>query len=248
MLSKDHPPPHVPAGRPAHLRSPVGLSRAVIALLAVVVAADLYSLWAGTVMRGVMDDLISGDYGAGIEREADRADTLYAASGFLQTGALLATCVVFLVWFHRVRVNAEVFEPFIHRKTRGWAVGGWFVPVANLWFPRRIALDIWDASGPRSVALDRSMTLDPRAGAVPHRLLNAWWTLWVVNLLAGRWSTQSYWRAEEPHEIRDAVGNLMFSDVVDIASAVLAMVFVHRLTRLQDDKARSGPPRDPALP
>ncbi|MVO85355.1 DUF4328 domain-containing protein [Streptomyces sp. p1417] len=34
--------------------------------------------------------------------------------------ALVANGVVFLVWFHRVRVNAEVFEPCVHRKGRGW--------------------------------------------------------------------------------------------------------------------------------
>ncbi|MEU6989793.1 DUF4328 domain-containing protein [Streptomyces sp. NPDC046465] len=241
MLSQELPPHHlVPAGPPAWLRSPVGLSRAVMALLGVVIAADLYSLWVGTVMREVMADLLAGSYGAGVQQDAERADSLYAASGFLQTGALIATCVGFLVWFHRVRVNAEVFAPHQHRKARGWTVGAWFVPVVNLWFPRRIALDIWDASI-RDASI-RDASGDPAsAGSTSHRLLNTWWTLWVANLLAGRWSTQSYWRAEEPDEIKAAVGNLMFSDVLDIASAVLALVFVHRLTRLQDHKARSGP-------
>ncbi|MFD4634296.1 DUF4328 domain-containing protein [Streptomyces sp. NPDC058284] len=248
MNHPHHPPQqYAPAARPAWLRSPVGLSRAVMALLGVVIAADLYSLWAGTVMRNVMADLLAGEFGAGVARDAEHADTLYAVSGFLQTGALIATCAVFLVWFHRVRVNAEVFEPHIHRKTRGWTVGSWFVPVLNFWFPRRIAVDIWDASGDRSVALDRT-TLDPSAGGAPHRLVNAWWTLWVANLLAGRWSTQSYWRAEEPDEIKAAVGNLMFSDALDIAAAVLAILFVHRLTGMQDRKARSGPPRPQPLP
>ncbi|MHC8561992.1 DUF4328 domain-containing protein [Streptomyces albidoflavus] len=57
-----------------------------------------------------------------------------------------ASIVVFLVWFRRGRVNAEVFDPYGHTLRRGWAVGSWFVPFANLWLPRRVAVDTWRAS------------------------------------------------------------------------------------------------------
>ncbi|MER7345791.1 DUF4328 domain-containing protein [Streptomyces aurantiacus] len=233
------PSPGAPGGRPARLRSPVGLGWAVVVLLGLVILADLYALWAGTVQRGVMDDIIAGEYGAGIQRDLERADSLYDYSGIAQISALVATCAVFLVWFHRVRVNAEVFEPHIHHKTRGWTIGAWFVPVVNFWFPRRIALDIWDASSDRSVALDRTLTLDPTASRAPHPLLNAWWTVWVANLLIARVTYQVYVGAEEAEEIKSALTGVMFSDVLDIAAAVLAIVFVLRLTRMQDLKARS---------
>lgn len=239
------PPGHAMAdGRPAWLRSPVGLGRAAAVLLGVVIATDVYSLWAGTVMQDVLGKLVGGEYGADIEREAENADALYANTGIAQTAALLATCVVFLVWFHRVRVNAEVFEPHIHRKKRGWTVWGWFVPVVNFWFPRRIAVDIWDASAARAVPPHGVMPSDPAAERGSHRLVNVWWTLWVANLFAGRWATQSYMKAEEADEIKAAVTSMMFTDALDIAAAVCAIVFVLRLTRMQDTKARTGP--DPA--
>ncbi|MGW6056401.1 DUF4328 domain-containing protein [Streptomyces sp. NPDC055189] len=243
------PPPrpgYMSDGHPAWLRSPVALGRATVALLGVVIAADLYSLWAGSVVQGVMKDLLGADYGAGygsadLVREAERADTLYAVSSWLQTAALVATCVVFLCWFYRVRVNAEVFEPHIHSKTRGWTVGSWFVPIVNLWFPRRIALDIWDASGDRQVALDRTLTLGDASGRARHPLVNGWWTLWVAGILVGRWASMQYWEAEEAEEIDGAISALMLADVIDIAAAVLAILVVLRLTRMQDAKARSGP-------
>ncbi|MEU7579485.1 DUF4328 domain-containing protein [Streptomyces sp. NPDC041068] len=232
MQYQPFPPqqPYVPAGPPAWLRSPVGLSRAVMVLLGVAAVVDLYSLWAGIVMRDVTSDLISGTFGADVEQEAERADSLYAASGFLQVAALIATAVVFIVWFHRVRVNAEVFAPNEHQKKRGWAVWGWLVPIVNLWFPRRIALDIWNAS-------------DTRTNHDSPGILNAWWSLWVADLLVGRWASRTYMRAEEPEEIKSAVANMMIADVLDIVAAILAIVFVHRLTRMQDLKARSGPPQ-----
>ncbi|WP_447050088.1 DUF4328 domain-containing protein [Streptomyces rosealbus] len=239
-------------GLPAHLRSPVGLSRATTALLGVVVAADLYSLWAGTVVQGVMEELRSPrhafGYGTDLMRDAERADTLYAVSGWLQAAALVATCVVFLCWFHRVRVNAEVFEPHQHSKARGWTVGGWFVPVVNLWFPRRIALDIWDASVESPAAPDRPVRLGAATTRAAHPLINGWWTLWVASLFFGRWATSAYWEAEAADEVDAAISRMMFSDALDIAAAVLAILFVRRLTRMQDAKARAGAGAVPSGP
>ncbi|OEJ36639.1 DUF4328 domain-containing protein [Streptomyces agglomeratus] len=56
--------------------------------------------------------------------------------------------ISFLVWFHRVRRNAEVLAPGSHKYTRGFAVGAWIIPLAMWWLPRRITLDIHRAGGP----------------------------------------------------------------------------------------------------
>ncbi|MFC7512377.1 DUF4328 domain-containing protein [Streptomyces thermocarboxydus] len=42
--------------------------------------------------------------------------------------------------------NAEVFAPDVQRRTPGWAIGGWFVPFANLVIPRGIAMDVLRAA------------------------------------------------------------------------------------------------------
>ncbi|MCB5908251.1 DUF4328 domain-containing protein [Streptomyces pinistramenti] len=224
------PPPSsnwsVPRGPQAVLRSPVGLSKAVKMLLRLVVVADLYALWQGWQLYGLAGRII-GDFGSVTAQEIDRADTLYAASGKIQAVAMLATAVVFIVWFHRTRVNADVFAPEHHAKGRGWAIWGWIVPVVNLWFPRRIALDTWNASA--------------GANSPSRALVNWWWTLWIVDLIFGRLASTRYARAETPDEIRGALAGLMASDVFDIVAAVLAILFVRRLTHMQNEKALRGP-------
>ncbi|WP_258314704.1 DUF4328 domain-containing protein [Streptomyces sp. Act143] len=210
---------------PAWLQSPVGLGRAAVAGLGVVIATDLFAMAAGVFLYDVTDDLANG---ALLDGRAELADRLYSTAGIVQTVALLTTAVLFLCWFHRVRVNAEVFDPYGHGKKRGWAVWGWLVPVVNLWYPRRIALDIWNASSPWSA---------PR----PHGLVNTWWTFWIVSLLSGRAASTAYRKAESADEIRDAVGQLMFSDAVDVVAAALAVAVVLRLNRMQYAKALAGP-------
>ncbi|MEU1041773.1 DUF4328 domain-containing protein [Streptomyces sp. NPDC005907] len=213
---------------PAWLRSPVALGNATAALLGLVIATDLFALYADVTMRDVTGRLTDGVTGSGIERDADHADSLYLAAGVAQVAALLATAVVFLVWFRRARVNAEVFDPHGHRKGRGWAGWGWFVPVVNLWIPRRIMVDIWDASS-------------PWPGRAGHGLVNCWWTFWIVALFAKRGGSSAYRRADTAAELHRAVGQVMFADVVDVAAAALAVAVVLRLTRMQDLKARQGP-------
>ncbi|MFD9859423.1 DUF4328 domain-containing protein [Streptomyces alboflavus] len=238
LMPSAPPPPSAP-GPGAWLKSPVGLANATVAVLGLGIAADVFSLWAGGGVFGVVSDVIDGDYGAVTEDRLDRADTLYGVSGILQGAAMLGAVVLFLCWFHRVRANADVFAPDGHRKTRGWAIGGWFVPIANLWIPRRIAVDIWDASsGNRWL---------PGAGQETKRrtLLNAWWTLWLTTGIFGQIASRQYRAAEEPEKVKQAVVSLMASDLVNIAAAIVAMLFVRRLTAMQDALARSGwGPRD----
>ncbi|MGW7044487.1 DUF4328 domain-containing protein [Streptomyces avermitilis] len=230
-------PLYAPGGQPSWLRSPVGLGKATAALLGLVVAADVFAVVADFNMYDVSGALADGELGAGMQRKADRADALYAAAGVAQVAALIATMIVFLVWFYRVRVNAEVFAPDRQSKSRGWAIGGWFVPVVNLWFPRRIALDIWDASGPDAL-WDGDLAVAPRPS---HARVNAWWMVWIVSLLADRVASTAYRKAETAPEIHEAAGQMLFSDVVDMVAAALAILFVLRLTRMQDEKARRGP-------
>ncbi|WP_405821389.1 DUF4328 domain-containing protein [Streptomyces sp. NBC_01390] len=217
---------------PAWLRSPVGLGKAVAVMLGVVIAADLFAVYAGLTMYDVMgsledDGLGFGGYNA-LMRRADHADTLYAAAGVAQTATFVATAVFYLVWFLRVRVNAEVFNPFGHTMKRGWAGWGWFVPVVSLWFPRRIMLQIWDASS----------SAGTRAS---HALVNAWWALWLVALFTSRAEFGAYDGADTAEAIRSDVAQVLVSDVADIAAAVLAILVVLRLTRMQHEKAQRGP-------
>ncbi|WP_329335506.1 DUF4328 domain-containing protein [Streptomyces sp. NBC_00663] len=213
----------------AWLQSPIGLGRAAVTGFGVVVATDLFAIGSGVFVYDMSGDL---DSGALLDGRAELADRLYSAAGVVQTVALLTTAVLFLCWFHRVRVNAEVFDPYGHEKKRGWAIWGWFVPIVNLWYPRRITLDIWNASSPWSA---------PR----PHGLVNTWWTFWTISLLTGRAASTAYRKAESADEIRDAVGQLMFSDAVDVVAAALAIAVVLRLNRMQYEKALGGPAPSP---
>ncbi|MFI1151335.1 DUF4328 domain-containing protein [Streptomyces sp. NPDC020817] len=214
------------------LRSPRGLAVAVTALLGVAAAVNLFSAAISGYAFSLMKSLTADP--AGVDGDAlDRSDTLTAIAGSLQLLILLATAVVFIIWFHRVRVNGEIMRPDAFSQTRGWAIGGWFIPLGNLFLPYRTAKEIWTAS--TQFAPDGSFR---EVSAAP---VNAWWAVWVLSALSDRVFSTMYGRAQTPGALRDASAVGMVTDLITVVAAVLAIVFVRKLTAMQTTKAEQGP-------
>ncbi|MCX4729995.1 DUF4328 domain-containing protein [Streptomyces sp. NBC_01363] len=215
-----------------YLRSPEGLAKAVVVLLAVVAVADVLAVAAGLNTRRVLAAGLANDFATYDEAVATFADDLYAAASSLQTLTNLATGVVFIIWFRRVRLNAEVFDPSLQSMRPGWAVGAWFVPIGNLVLPRRIAGGIWAASAQTNT--------DGSWRTVPATVMNLWWGAWVCSQIITQYTARRYWGAEQPQELLDTTGLLVATDAFDIVAAVLAVLFVRKLTRMQGERAALG--------
>jgi Domain of unknown function (DUF4328) len=98
---------------------------------------------------------------------------------------LAATGILFLVWLHRARINAER-SSWRQRHARAWVILGWIIPIVNLWIPFQLMGDIW------------------RAGLPPARrtrvawLPALWWASWLLTAVspirsgtpAGPWEPQ----------------------------------------------------------
>ncbi|WP_338677128.1 DUF4328 domain-containing protein [Streptomyces sp. SCSIO 30461] len=225
-------PPPVPAPGPV-LRAPVVLSYVVITMLAVVALTDLARTAAAAHIRGLMEDV-----GAHTEDELYSGELFMAGSLTAYVIALLTTGVFFVIWFHRTRVNAGALRPDLQRRGSGWAIGGWIIPIGNLWLPRSVAGDIWDASLPDYGQGGKGSS---------HALLNSWWALWLVSALAGRIAGSSYDGADTPDAISTAAAVVMVGNLIDIVAALLAIAVVHRLTVMQHRKI-SGAVPSVALP
>ena len=107
-------------------------------------------------------------------RDADRLVGV-AAVGFL--AVLVATAVVFIVWMWRGAKNNEVLDRIRPRYTPGWSIGGWFIPIANLWIPVRVMHDLWQGSDPEIGNYHdwRGLRRTP--------LIGWWWGLYLTSRL-----------------------------------------------------------------
>ena len=140
----------IPAPRFLPLR---GLGNVLIVLLAVVVAAIAARL--GIRLLGLDGGSWRGGYAA---RRLDKAADI----------TIFGLSILFVVWFHRARINAE-HRGWRQRRARGWAFWGWIVPVISLWFPFQIMGDIWRAG------------LPDRRRRKTAWLAGLWWTCWLLS-------------------------------------------------------------------
>ncbi|MDT0305775.1 DUF4328 domain-containing protein [Streptomyces sp. DSM 44917] len=232
-------PPHYPGGGmglPPQFLSPKGLGTAVVVLLSICIAAQVILFGASANLSGILSDVESGEYFT--FQELEDAGDGYDGAFILSSLMILATGIVFICWFYRTRVNAELFAPGGQRLGRGWAIGGWFVPVVNLWFPKQIANDVWRSSVPWG--------RNPRLG-----LVTAWWVLWLImSILSGAASVVAPDEigAGDIDELQTETALMMLSGVVGVAAAIVALIYVRRQTAYQLEKYAQGPGPQPQPP
>ncbi|MEW1693906.1 DUF4328 domain-containing protein [Streptomyces sp. NPDC093249] len=205
------------------LRNPTGLSHAVVALLGATVVIDLFSVFATSELHAAVTGRPAGDVSPLLF-----AQGIVAVAALLQILALVATATLFIIWFHRLRQNAGVWAGDLQGRSAGWAIGAWFIPIANLWMPRGIAADIWRSSRAEPFGADRPREL---------LLLNGWWTVFVLDAIVARGASRAYEKADEFEEYASAAKWLYLSDALNIVAAVLTIFFVRRLTSMQHAKA-----------
>ncbi|GCD44781.1 DUF4328 domain-containing protein [Streptomyces paromomycinus] len=217
------PPPDgfPPTGGPA-LRPTWGLAKALTVLFCLVIATGLFALFKDVHAFALLDDLT-----VLTEQDAEHADALEALSSGLQSTALLATGIVFLIWFYRSRVNAEHCTRDVCTLGRGWAIGAWFIPVANLWLPFRVARETWQASTqPAPDGAWRTVSTAP---------VRTWWALWVLTEVIDYIGIALFGIdvTAFPDTSRQVVVFTALTDLLNVVSAVPAALFVRKLTRMQ---------------
>ncbi|MFJ3966191.1 DUF4328 domain-containing protein [Streptomyces sp. NPDC090036] len=219
-----------PDARDVRLRAP--LATALTVLFALVIASDVCILYADWNLHSLMERVLA-DSTAVSDAELDRGTRLTGLAATLQGNAVIVTGIVFIVWFHRVRTNAEAFAPGADKLKTGWAIGAWFIPFANLWLPYRIAVTTWGSSTPSAA--------DGGHRRFPLTLVNLWWGLFVLSKLLGWYGGRAYSSAESAEAVRDAALTMLAGDAFDLVAAVLAVLFVRRLTAMQHARAAQGP-------
>ncbi|MFI5760961.1 DUF4328 domain-containing protein [Streptomyces sp. NPDC051563] len=200
------------------LRSPKGLATALTVLLGLCAATRLLAA-AAEVNRYRMRDSLTLSTGFG------HPGTLLSISMSLVMMAMLPTAVVFIVWFHRVRVNAGVYARGALRGGPGWAVGVWFVPVVG-WtvLPCLIALKVWAASAAR---------LPGKAARTSPAPVFAWAGAFAAAMLASGGASWFAGAAATQDAVDTALLVYAASDLVYVVAAVFAVLFVRRLSALQ---------------
>jgi len=144
--------------------------------------------------------------------------TVATVSAVLTPIVWLFAAVTFLPWLYRAREDLDRRgEPGL-RWRKGWTVGGWFVPAANLVIPWLVVREVY------------ARTAGHRTGLV------GWW--WIAFLLT---SFRLTGREADPVTGTVVVHDATFWNVLNaIAGVVAAVLAVAIVTRVTEGNRRDG--------
>ncbi|HZG03991.1 MAG TPA: DUF4328 domain-containing protein [Streptomyces sp.] len=235
------PPPNATSSYPAHgaarpgaARSARGLSLWLCAALSALLLCTLVQFGLDVRLYNELEALsVSSFYSYGGDFDYESLKTTSDVMAALTTLFSLPVVVLWLVWFWRVRMNAEAFAPGGVRYDPAWAILSWLVPVVWFFMPKQIINDICDRSDPGA---SPAGWYGPRQSS-NRGLLNGWWTLWLIGMVGGLlFSWENWYEATSVEDAEGTVALAILLDLLAVPSTVLAILVVLRLTSLQEDR------------
>lgn len=162
--------------------------------------------------------------------ELTGAAALYAAVGFTDVLLLLVTIIFFSMWIYRAAANVVAAGTAGFDYTPGWAVGWFFVPIANLFKPYAAMRQIWNAShGGQGDELERT-----------EGLLAIWWGCWLLSNIASNISLRFTLTPASPEELETGLQIGIFAALVSLALYPAAYRLVDRITTAQRERLTSA--------
>lgn len=96
-------------------------------------------------------------------------------SGILYTVVYIASAVMFIMWFRRAYFNLHQLRGDL-LYGEGWAAGGWFVPIMNLFVPYKIMKELYTKTN-----MIFSQNLETCTIRLHTDYLGWWWALWLIS-------------------------------------------------------------------
>jgi hypothetical protein len=216
----------------APYRPLAGLSVVVQAGLALSVVVSCFTIWNDSRRRAMVDGFLDGTVTFSELDAADDTAAVLAGAGLVVMALII---VALLVWRYRVQRNLrDALAVRSLEYSPGWAVGWWFVPIANLFKPKQAMNEAWLASDPSAPAWSPS----GRRGKAPS-LLSWWWAAWLLSNFTDGVSTSGSSTDVTLDSFRAAMSMSVFSELLSIVAALLLISIVRQIGTRQAQRARA---------
>lgn len=207
-------------------------SRAVSISLVVIIVIDVIAVVFDYLQIQLLTRVQAGELIT--EAEAMANDSRQAMIGIIYVIMFIVTAVLFCVWIHRAHKNLPSLGAEGLKYSPGWAVGGFFVPILNLFRPYQVTREIWKASDP-SVDVNDGLAWQ-NTDASPIIIL--WWIMFLVSGFIGYFLMRASLTAETIGELLTVSKLTLATDIVDIPAAFLAILVVRTIGHRQKQKSQ----------
>jgi hypothetical protein len=216
-----------PAAGAVEFRDPTKVAKILKAAVWISIAIDVVAIMSGLLELQLLQGFQTGKYASSeIMALAEANDSRQRIVGIAQITVFIVAAIVFLRWTYIVHDNKRGLGGQGLSFTPGWALGWFFVPVANLWKPYQAMREAWQVS------------VDPFLWQQQSRspILPWWWFLWLASNILEQAAWRLSLRAEALPQL--VVANIVstLANCAGIAAAVVAIAVVGQISRMQLDR------------
>lgn len=156
---------------------------------------------------------------------------LIGTASSLESLLRLLAIIFFLIWEYRAFKNLAALKAKHTEFSPGWAVGWWFVPLANLVKPMQAVSELWNESDPE---FDEEMEFLHVSGGTP-KSIGFWWATFLLSGIIGRLVGMLIDpRTGMPSNDLPAV--LIVASFFQLAAALLILFIVKDITARQEQR------------
>jgi hypothetical protein len=184
-------------------------ARQAVIALGVAVAANMLTIVTDLGALPLLDDATDID-------ALRRFDSITATMGLVELLAMIAAAVFFIRWFNGLHRSLDDIRPGVRRHATWWSIGGWFIPIMNLFRPKQILDDMIRCS-------DRDALTQPWWAPT-------WWGLWLIGSFGGNIAGRAFFNADTLDALHSATIVDAVSSAILAAGGVVAIVLVRELT------------------
>ncbi len=173
----------------------------------------IYVLSEALVVSGSLMSLLMGSAMFGPEYGFTIGDIILGVGGLLLVIGFIGSIILFCVFSYRSAKNLKNWGVREYETAPGWAVGWYFIPIANLWKPYGVMDQIWSGSQ----ALLQKTTLAPP-------ILGVWWLCWIFTNIISNVSFRMSMRAGYLENYATDVPLYKTTLMLDSVSGVLGII------------------------
>ena len=148
------------------------------------------------------------------------------------TPVYILTVVLFLMWVYRSYRNLSPLKARNLEFSPGWAVGWWFVPLANFVKPFQIIRELWNESDPD---FDEDLGYMPSSLDTPETV-GFWWAAFLISGFAFRISDRMVENDGSVNKYFPVA--FLVASIINAAAAILAILIVKTITERQEERFR----------
>ncbi|PEQ13749.1 hypothetical protein B2G71_05385 [Novosphingobium sp. PC22D] len=183
-------------------------------------------------LAGVSIGVTICEYGGLIDFDAAELDRPSTAAGLSLAAyiiTMVATTIIVATWIYRAHANLRDAGIGDLKFSPGWAVGWYFIPIANLFKPFQAMRELREAS----------LTGRPGNGGTDSGNLPVWWGAWIVGSMASNASLRLGDRNDQAFARLTSFLDIV-SDLSFIASAWLLLQIIREVSQAQQTSLRAA--------